>query len=63
MPIIKLNSDWQIAIILRKICIMDRITSFMTLYLVNNLGFQNKHIYILAKKVGLIIKKVLIEIF
>lgn len=61
-PAIKLNSDWQMAVISRKVCVMDGIASLAALYWVDIFKPCDKHIRVLAKKVGLVIKNVPVEI-
>lgn len=59
---IKPNNDWQMAVILRKVCIIDQIAFLMTLYKVDNFKSYDKHIYVLAKKLGLVTKNIPVEI-
>lgn len=42
---------------------MDNIVLLTTLYLVKNLKFCNKHICILIKKIGLVIRNISAKIF
>lgn len=62
-PAIKINSDWHIAVTLKKICIIENIVSWTTLYLVKNFKPYDKHIRILAKKIGLVTRNISAKIF
>lgn len=59
---IKINNDWQIAVTSKKICVINRIALLAALYWVENFKSCDKHICILAKKVGLMTKNISTEI-
>lgn len=57
-PAIKINSDWQMAITSKKICVINGIASLAALYWVENFMLCNKHMRMLAKKVDLVTRNI-----
>ena len=57
-PEVKLNTDWQMGILLKSVCVVDGIASIAALYSVNNFWPYEKHIRLLAKKVMLLIRNI-----
>lgn len=49
---VKLNKDWQIEIISKSICVVNRIACIATLYWIDNFRLYKKYLCLPAKKVG-----------
>lgn len=57
---VKLNTNWQIVILFKIICIINKIISIIALNLVDNFWLCKKHLYFLAKKIRFITKNILL---
>ena len=57
-PEVKLNTDWQMGISSKFVCVVDGIASIAALHWVNNFRPCEKHMRLLAKRVGLPIRNV-----
>lgn len=62
-PKIKLNNEWQMFIIFKKVFVVDGIISLTILYWVENFKLYNKYFRLFAKKVNIVTKTVSIIIF
>ena len=57
-PEVKLNTDWQIGILSKSVCVVDGIASIAALHWVDNFWPYKKHMRLLAKRVGLLTRNV-----
>lgn len=57
-PEFKFNTDWQMGISSKTVCVIDGIASIAALHWVDNFRPCEKHLRLLAKRVGLVTKNV-----
>ena len=55
---VKLNTDWQMGILSKSVCMVDEIASIAALHWVDKFRPCEKHMRLLAKRVGLLTRKV-----